>query len=86
MTGGRSPVSGQAVGTAKPLSQIKIPFILPQIDDAMAALQENFTSYRIEGTAGEPKLAATTFGQIGRELRNLVVGDVRQEVQGSAGR
>jgi hypothetical protein len=84
--GAKSPISGQAVGTARPLSQIRIPFFLPQVDDLLEALQENFTSFRIDGTVGQPRLAATTFSEIGRELRNLVVGDVREEVRGSAGR
>jgi hypothetical protein len=80
-----SPLSGSAVGTARPLKDVKIPFIeYLDIDQIMAVLQEDLTTVGIGGTVKDPKIEPLP-GLTG-DLSKLLRGDVSREVQGSAGR
>lgn len=83
--GANSPISGFAVGTARPLSQLKLPFFA-QVDDIVSALQHAVTTFRLAGTAGHPRLEPAGFNEVGDALKSLFVTDVREQVQGSAGR
>lgn len=80
-----SPISGYAIGTARPLNAIKLPLV-SELGDLLEALQSVATTFRIDGTAKEPVLRSVGLNEAGDELRRFFVGDIRSEVQGSAGR
>jgi hypothetical protein len=80
-----SPISGYAVGTVRPLRDIKLPY-MAQVDDVLAALQTDVTTFRIGGTVRDPKVETGAFNEIGGTLRRLILGDVEAETRGSAGR
>ncbi len=80
-----SPLSGVAVGSARPLSNIKLPF-MADVDQVLGVLQSNVTTVRVEGTVRKPKVQSATFDDIGEAMRKLLLGDVKAETRGSAGR
>jgi hypothetical protein len=83
--GAASSVSGFAVGTARPLNQIKLPFFA-QVDDIFSALQHAATTFKISGNLGSPKLQGAGFNEVGEGLLRLFVDDVKGEVGTSVGR
>lgn len=74
--GARSPVRGYAVGTARPLRELKLPFAA-DLDDILNALQQAATTVQIGGTLGRPEQKIATFSEIGESLRQFVVGEAR---------
>jgi hypothetical protein len=80
-----SPISGYAIGTVRPLRDIKLPY-MAQVDDVLAALQSDVTTFRIGGTIRDPKVETGAFNEIGGTLRRMILGDVEAETRGSAGR
>lgn len=82
----RSPISGSAVGTARPLKNFKIP-LLDQldIDQILAIIQSDLTTVHIGGTLKQPQVVPQSFADLGEGMKRLVSGDVSSEVQGSAG-
>lgn len=83
--GADSPITGYAIGTARPLNAIKLPLV-SEFGDLLEAIQSVATTFRIDGTAKEPALRSVGLNEAGDELRKFFVGDIRSEVQGSAGR
>lgn len=79
-----SDVSGAAVGSARPLKSIKLPF-LADVDQIFSVLQGNLTSVRISGTVRHPKFEVVPFNDIGQGLRELILGDVKSETGTTAG-
>jgi hypothetical protein len=67
-----------AIGSARPLSQIKIPGFA-SVDKMFAALQANLTTVQIEGTLREPKTRIVSFSEISQALRAIVFGDYQEE-------
>ncbi len=81
--GGNSPVSGHVIGSARPLSSIKLPFFA-ETDKVLSVLQSSLTTARVEGTVNDPKPKIVPFSDISSGLRRMVVGDVQPETQGTA--
>jgi hypothetical protein len=79
------PISGYAIGTVRPLRDIKLPY-MAQVDDIFAALQSDVTTFRIGGTVRDPTADVAALNDIGGGLRRLILGDVEAETRGSAGR
>jgi len=77
-----SPLSGTAVGLARPLKNLKLPILsslLPDVDSFLSALQGSAVSERIGGTLHAPKMSLILFGDIGAGLRDLLVGDAQAQ-------
>jgi hypothetical protein len=70
------PIDFPTVGLARPLASIHIPGF-GDIDDALSAVQHFAWSARIVGTLRYPKVHKIAFGELGQEMRSLLVGDVR---------
>ncbi len=79
-----SPIHGTAVGTARPLKEIKLPF-LADVDQILTALQGAVTTVGIKGTVRERKIEPLMLNEIGGDMRRLLVGDVKSETRGSMG-
>ena len=83
-----SKLTGTAVGSARPLKNLKLPIfssILPDVDQLLNAIQGSAVSERIDGTVHAPKMSIILFGDIGESMRNLLVGDAQGKSQGSEG-
>src|SRR5213079_2749802 len=76
--GGDSPISGYAVGSARPLRELKLPFFA-EADDILNALQKSLTTFRVGGRLREPILQPAGFSEIGSDLRGFILGDVTSE-------
>lgn len=78
-----SPISGSAVGTAVPMSNTKLP-LLADVSDIMGALEKTILrSIDISGTVRDPKVRPIVFGDIGGDLKRMIVGDVRSGAAGA---
>jgi hypothetical protein len=76
--GGDSPITGYAVGSARPLREMKLPFFA-EADDILNALQKSVTTFRVTGRLHAPILQPAGFSEIGSDLRGFILGDVTSE-------
>jgi hypothetical protein len=67
-----------AVGSARPLSQIKVPGFA-SVDKIFALLQANLTTVHIGGTVRDPKTRIISFDEMNQTLRAIVFGDLKEE-------
>jgi hypothetical protein len=74
----KSTLKGYVVGSARPLSALKLP-LLADFDQIMAVLQTNLTTVKISGTVEEPKAETATFSDIGDTLKTFMRGQVQSE-------
>jgi hypothetical protein len=72
-----SPIDGYVVGSARPLSALKLPF-LADVDQIFAVLQSSLSAVKIEGTVGEPKVTQSTFADVGAGLKQFLTGQVNE--------
>lgn len=70
-----SPVSGYVVGSARPLSALKLPF-LADVDQIMSVLQSNLTTVKVEGTVEDYSATPATFSDVGEGLKRFLRGQV----------
>jgi hypothetical protein len=83
-----SPLTGTAVGIARPLKNLKLPIfssVLPEVDQLLTALEGSAVSERIGGTLHAPKMSIILFGDIGQGMHDLLRGDVQAQAQNSTG-
>jgi hypothetical protein len=80
-----SPIEGTAAGSARPLRDLKLPF-MADVDKILAALQGGLATVRIGGTIRTPDVKVIPFAQSGDAFRRFMVGEVKNEVRGTAGR
>jgi hypothetical protein len=73
-----NPISGTAVGSVRPLRDLKLPF-LADVDQVLSVLQSNLTTVRVGGTLRNPKVDSGAFADIGQELRGILIGDMKGE-------
>lgn len=66
-----SPVTGYAIGSARPLRDIRLPGV-EDLDRLMASLQTGVSPVRIRGTLAEPEVVPVPFQEVGRALRALL--------------
>jgi hypothetical protein len=71
-----SPVRGNAVGNARPLASLEIPFI-SEADRILALLQDDVASFDIRGTLKDPKVEQILLKDVGRALQILLLGEVK---------
>jgi hypothetical protein len=83
--GGTSPVEAQAAGSARPLKDLKLPF-MADVDQVLKALQGGLATVDIGGTVREPVIKVIPFAASGDTFRRFMLGEVRNEVRGTAGR
>ena len=79
--GADSPMAGYAVGTARPLSDLKLPLVR-DLDDILSALQATATTMRVGGTVAEPRATPATLGDLGAEFKRAIVGDAKSQNEG----
>jgi hypothetical protein len=73
-----SKIEGFVVGSARPLSALKLPF-LADVDKIMAVLQSNLTTVKVSGTVEEPKTQSATFSDVGDALKRFMGAQVQGE-------
>jgi hypothetical protein len=73
-----SSVRATLVGSARPLKDLRLPF-LADVDQILSVVQANVTTVRIEGTVRQPKVRTATFDEIGEEMRQILLGEVKPE-------
>ncbi|HEV8293435.1 MAG TPA: hypothetical protein VGP94_15970, partial [Tepidisphaeraceae bacterium] len=61
--GGDTPIEGYAVGSARPLREMKLPFFA-EADDILNALQKSVTTFHVTGTLAKPNLNSAGFSEI----------------------
>jgi hypothetical protein len=69
-----SKLSGSAIGSLRPLSQIKLPFF-SDVDTLLAILQQGLTSVTLGGTVRDYKVQAALFKDLGGEMKNYLLGN-----------
>ncbi|HSI32895.1 MAG TPA: hypothetical protein VK986_04835 [Tepidisphaeraceae bacterium] len=79
-----SPLTGTAGGSARPFKDLKLPF-MGDVDKLLSALQGNVATVNIGGTIADPKIKAVPFAESGGAFRRFLVGEVQNEVGGTAG-
>jgi uncharacterized protein involved in outer membrane biogenesis len=80
-----SPIQGTAGGSARPLKDLKLPF-MADVDQMLKALQGAIAVVQIEGTIRDPRNHAIPFSESGDTFRRFMLGEVKNEVRGTAGR
>jgi hypothetical protein len=78
-----SPVEGSAVGSAQPLSNIKLPF-MADVNKIFSVLQGQLTSVKISGTLAKHNVVQSTLADVGQSMRSLLLGNVQSETRGGA--
>jgi hypothetical protein len=70
-----SPVRGTVVGLARPLRDLKLPFI-EDFESALGALQSGLlTSANVSGRVNDPKLQLSSFKGVGDDMKRFFKGD-----------
>ena len=59
---------------------------MADVDKMLAALQGGLATVRIYGTLGTPDPRVVPFAATGDAFRRFMIGEVKNEVQGTAGR
>jgi hypothetical protein len=67
-------IDGQVVGTARPLANTRIP-LLADFDSVFNAFQGSLTTINLQGTLDKPAYPPALVSDIGKTLRNLLVGE-----------
>jgi hypothetical protein len=78
----RSHAFGFVAGSARPLKDLKLPF-LADVDEIMGVLQQNLPTVKLDGPlehGGNAKIVP--FGEAGDALRRFIVGEVNTESRG----
>ena len=78
----KSHIHGNAVGSSRPLARIELPFVA-EADRLLALLQNDLISVDIRGTLDKPKVEQILLKDVGRAMRTLLLGEVRN-VKGDA--
>ena len=73
-----SPIAGTLVGTARPLSALRLP-LMADVDQILSVLQANATTVQVSGTLREPDVRLTTLDEVSDAVRALLLGEVRRE-------
>jgi hypothetical protein len=79
-----SPIEGTAVGTPRTLGNIRLPFFA-EADEVLASILANLTTVGVSGTVRDPKVVPVALSDVGKGMRNLLLGDLNAG-QKAAGR
>jgi len=83
--GAASPIEGVAAGSASPLRDLKLPF-MGDIDRVISAWTGSVATVQLNGTIGAPTPRVILFSQSGETFRRFLLGEVKNEMNGTAGR
>jgi len=75
-----SPLSGTAVGSARPLRDIHLP-LLADVDQVLNVLQSNLTTVELGGTVRDPDVRPIPFSEVNSDMKRFLLGDVNSEVR-----
>lgn len=75
-----SPIDGYVVGSARPLSALKLP-LLADADQILSVLQSGLTTVKVSGMLGDTEVTLGTFADVGGGLKQFLTGQV-QETRG----
>jgi len=78
-------LEGSAAGSARPLKDLKLPF-MADVDKLLSALQGNLATVQIAGTVSQPQVKAIPFADAGGAFRRFMLGEVQNEAKATAGR
>jgi hypothetical protein len=79
-----SRLDASLVGTARPFKNVKLP-LMADLDQLLQVIQLNATSERVRGTLRHPEIQLIFFRDLGKEMQELLIGDIQAETRGSAG-
>jgi|GEM_PF-4270467 len=68
------PISGYVVGSARPIRDIKLPF-MDDLDDLLHALQGTITTMKVEGTVRKPTVTPATLSELGGSVRDILLNE-----------
>jgi len=74
----KAPVRATAYGSVRALANVELPIVrsvVPDLDRLISALQQGGTSIDIGGTLGQPKMRVVLFEELGKSMRELLIGD-----------
>lgn len=75
----QSPISGTAVGTARPFRDIRLPFLSAyDLDTILTVLQTDLTTVSIAGTVHQPLIQSLAFSDLGKGMQMFILGDFKQ--------
>jgi hypothetical protein len=74
--GEASPIDGYAVGSTRPLRDVRLPGIR-ELDRLMGSLQRGAVSVKIGGTLAQPEVTVVPFPQVSATFRRLLWGSLR---------
>jgi hypothetical protein len=83
--GRAATVEATAAGSARPLKDLKLPF-MGDVDAILKALQGGLATVSVTGTVGDPVVQVVPFAAAGDTFRRFMLGEVKNEVRGTAGR
>jgi hypothetical protein len=83
--GGDSPIYGSAVGSLRPFKNLKLPF-MADVDEVLNVLQSNVTSVVLQGTVADQQTRPVPFAELNTAMKSFLLGDIRAETRGGAGR
>ncbi len=73
---GKTPIGGQVVGAARALKGTRLP-LLSDFDTLFTALSGQLTTVNVLGTINDPHYPSATLQEIGKSMRELLVGDAQ---------
>ena len=79
-----SPLVGTAGGSARPFKDLKLPF-MGDVDAILKALQGGLATVSVTGPVREPVIQVVPFAAAGDTFRRFMLGEVKNEVRGTAG-
>lgn len=80
-----SPIQGTAAGSARPLKDLKLPF-MADVDQLLKALQGGLATVEVTGSVRDPAPRVIPFAQSGDTFRRFMLGEIKNETRGTAGR
>jgi hypothetical protein len=77
-------IDGTAIGSLRPLAALKLPLV-SDIQATLDAAAGNFRELRISGTWRKVRTTPIAFVEIGKEMRDLLIGDISNSGSTSSG-
>jgi hypothetical protein len=75
-----SPITGTAVGSARPFRDVRLPFLSTfDLDTVLTVLQTNVTTMGLRGTVRDPEPYPLAFSELGQGMRMFILGDLDAE-------
>jgi hypothetical protein len=72
-----APIEGYVVGSGRPLSALKLPF-MADVDQILSVLQSNLTTVKVGGFVDQPDVKGATLGDASSGLKRFLTGQVNE--------